>query len=42
MSNVKELLKEKLTTGNYNRLMALNNPKMHEFVADAIELTAGR
>lgn len=39
MSNVNELLKEKLTTENYNRLMALANPKMHEFVADAIELT---
>jgi phosphoenolpyruvate carboxykinase (GTP) len=39
MSNAKELLKEKLTTENYNRLMALDNPKMHEFVADAIELT---
>jgi len=39
MSNVNELLKEKLTTENYNRLMALDNPKMHEFIADAIELT---
>ena len=39
MSNVNKLLKEKLTTENYNRLMALANPKMHEFVADAIELT---
>ena len=39
MSNVKELLKEKLTTENYDRLMALDNPKMHEFIADAIELT---
>jgi len=39
MSNVNEFLKEKLTTENYTRLMALNNPKMHEFVADAIELT---
>ncbi|UCE98958.1 MAG: phosphoenolpyruvate carboxykinase (GTP) [Planctomycetota bacterium] len=32
------LLKEKLTTEHYNRLIALDNPKMHEFVADAIEL----
>jgi len=39
MNNVNELLKEKLTTENYNRLIALDNPKMHEFVADAIELT---
>ena len=39
MSNVNELLKEKLTTENYNRLIALANPKMHEFIADAIELT---
>jgi phosphoenolpyruvate carboxykinase (GTP) len=39
MLNVNELLKEKLTTENYNRLIALDNPKMHKFVADAIELT---
>ncbi|MEJ2703053.1 MAG: hypothetical protein P8Z79_11490, partial [Sedimentisphaerales bacterium] len=39
MSNAKELLKEKLTDENYGRLMALDNPKMHEFIADAIELT---
>jgi phosphoenolpyruvate carboxykinase (GTP) len=39
MSNPKELLKEKLTAENYNRLMVLDNPKMHEFVADAMELT---
>jgi len=39
MDNVNELLKEKLTNENYNRLIALDNPKMHEFVADAIELT---
>jgi len=39
MSNVNELLKEKLTTENYSRLTALNNPKMHEFIADAIKLT---
>ncbi|MCH8120541.1 MAG: phosphoenolpyruvate carboxykinase (GTP) [Planctomycetes bacterium] len=38
MNNVNELLKEKLTTENYNRLTALDNPKMHDFVADAIEL----
>ena len=38
MANANELLKKKLTTEIYNRLTALNNPKMHEFVADAIEL----
>lgn len=39
MADAKELLKEKLTLENYNKLIALDNPKMHEFVADAIELT---
>jgi phosphoenolpyruvate carboxykinase (GTP) len=39
MSNSTELLKKKLTAENYSRLMTLDNPKMHEFVADAIELT---
>ncbi len=39
MHNANELLKEKLTTENYDRIIALDNPKMHEFVADAIELT---
>ncbi len=38
MTSVNELLKKKLTTESYNRLIALDNPKMHEFVADAIEL----
>jgi phosphoenolpyruvate carboxykinase (GTP) len=40
MDNIKKLLKEKLTGENYDKLIALNNPKMHEFVADAIELCA--
>jgi phosphoenolpyruvate carboxykinase (GTP) len=39
MSSINELLKEKLTTENYNRLIAVDNLKIHEFVADAIELT---
>ena len=39
MSNVNEILKEKLTSENYDRLMAVDNVKIHEFVADAIELT---
>jgi len=38
MRDVNELLKEKLTTEHYDRLAALENPKMHGFVADAIEL----
>ena len=40
MSNVKELLKEKLTAESYDRLMAVDNTKIHEFIADAIELSA--
>ncbi len=39
MIEVNELLREKLSTEHYDRLIALDNPKMHEFVADAIELT---
>jgi len=39
MPDINELLKEKLTAENYNKLIGLNNPKMHKFVADAIELT---
>jgi len=39
MSNVKELLKEKLTAESYSRLMAVDNVKIHAFVTDAIELT---
>ena len=39
MADVKKLLKEKLTAENYNKIIALNNPKMHDFIADAIELT---
>ncbi len=38
MNNVNELLKEKLTTENYNKLIALDNSKMHDFITDAIEL----
>ena len=39
MIEVNELLRKKLSTEHFERLIALNNPKMHEFVADAIELT---
>ncbi len=38
MPDVNKLLKEKLTAENYNRLIAFDNPKLHEFIADAIEL----
>jgi phosphoenolpyruvate carboxykinase (GTP) len=38
MDNVKKLLKHKLSADNYDKLVALDNPKMHAFVADAIEL----
>src|SRR4030042_2755512 len=38
MKNVKQLLKEKLTAENYAKLTALNNPRMHEFIADSIKL----
>ncbi|MHC5060446.1 MAG: phosphoenolpyruvate carboxykinase (GTP) [Planctomycetota bacterium] len=37
--NVKELLKAKLDEANLAKLFALENPKMHAFVAEAIELT---
>ena len=40
MDNVKEFLKEKLTADAYSRLAELDNPRMHAFVADAIELTS--
>ncbi|MBN2590923.1 MAG: phosphoenolpyruvate carboxykinase (GTP) [Sedimentisphaerales bacterium] len=38
MSNTEQILKEKLTEENYSKLMAVDNTKIHEFVADAIEL----
>jgi phosphoenolpyruvate carboxykinase (GTP) len=34
-----EFLRQKLSADNYNRLTAIANPKMHAFVAEAIELT---
>ncbi|OHB52901.1 MAG: phosphoenolpyruvate carboxykinase [Planctomycetes bacterium GWF2_50_10] len=34
-----QLLKQRLTDEHYNRLMALGNTKLHDFVADAIRLT---
>ena len=39
MSNTNEILKKKLSSESYNKLMAVDNAKIHEFVADAIELT---
>ena len=39
MDNIKDFLKEKLTAENYSKLMAVDNVKIHEFIADAIELT---
>jgi phosphoenolpyruvate carboxykinase (GTP) len=39
MSDARKLLKDKLAKEHYTRLMALENPKLHEFVANAIELT---
>jgi phosphoenolpyruvate carboxykinase (GTP) len=40
MSNVNEFLKKRLTKQNYKRLMAVDNLKIHEFVAHAVELTS--
>ncbi|MEJ2649746.1 MAG: phosphoenolpyruvate carboxykinase (GTP), partial [Sedimentisphaerales bacterium] len=37
--STEEILKERLTQENYSKLMAVNNTKIHNFVADAIELT---
>jgi len=39
MEKITSLLKENLSAENFNKLMTLENPRMHEFVADAIELT---
>ena len=39
MSNTAEILKQRLTKENYNKLMAVDNAKIHAFLADAIELT---
>jgi len=38
MADAKELLKQTLTPENYQKLIALDNPRMHRFIADAIEL----
>jgi len=38
MSDATKFLKEKLTAENYGKLIALNNSRLNEFVADAIEL----
>jgi phosphoenolpyruvate carboxykinase (GTP) len=38
VDNTAGFLKQKLSADNYNRLMAIANPKMHVFVAEAIQL----
>lgn len=38
MPDASKLLKKKLTAENYNRLTALDNSKLYNFIADAIEL----
>ncbi len=38
MSDISNMLKKKLTAENYNKLITLDNPRVNEFVADAIEL----
>ena len=39
MDSVQVFLQEKLDSDNFARLSAIDNAKMHDFVADAIELT---
>lgn len=39
MNNSKQILQEKLDPDSLSKLMALENTKMHDFVADAITLT---
>ncbi len=39
MANVTEILKEKLDSKNLDKLLAIGNAKMHEFIANSIELT---
>ena len=39
MADIKKLLKERLSKAHYERLMAVDNSRVHEFIADAIELT---
>jgi phosphoenolpyruvate carboxykinase (GTP) len=39
VENIKQFLQDRLEAGHFDKLMALNNAKMHAFVADAIELT---
>jgi phosphoenolpyruvate carboxykinase (GTP) len=38
MPDASKLLKKKLTAENYNRIIALDNSKLYNFIADAIEL----
>ena len=36
---VKDILKNRVKGKHYDRLVAVDHPKMHHFIADAIELT---
>jgi phosphoenolpyruvate carboxykinase (GTP) len=38
MSDIKELLKDRIDEQNYQKLMALDNAKLHQFIADSVEL----
>jgi len=38
LKSTEQILKERLTANNFARLMAIDNSKMHAFVADAVEL----
>lgn len=38
MKNTKEVLQGKMSADNFDKLMAIANPLMHDFVADAVEL----
>jgi phosphoenolpyruvate carboxykinase (GTP) len=39
MDSVRDLLQKRLDPDSFSKLIVLNNPKMHAFVAEAIELT---
>ncbi len=38
MDDVSQILKKKLTAKDYSRLLTLKNPKLHQFIAQAIKL----
>ena len=39
MADIQKILKERLSQQQHEKLMAVDNPSVHAFVADAIELT---